>query len=137
MEKPQFIYNLRAGEKIDFQGEKVTFEGYDNIDSMYWDAVIAAEKLRDETMTKSPVNADMLKIARDKGANLLTNTQIRVYGGEFESSHHVYNIAGTLYIGMPAEGEGRYRKVFKNRPVMELKNNTTGKVNANVQRLNP
>jgi len=83
--------------------------------------------------TKSPINAEALEIAKKKGAGLQRDTQIRLYGGEYEISHTVYNIKGVLYIGMNLS-EGEYRKFYKHKPVFELAD-ANGKVVANVQKL--
>ncbi len=85
-------------------------------------------------MTKSPINQEALDIAKRKGKELGINQQVRLYGGDFESSHTVFNFRGVLYIGMVVEEGIPYRKFFKNKPVVEMKS-PDGKVIANMQKL--
>jgi hypothetical protein len=46
-----FKHNLVTGEKILFEGELITFEGYEEIDSIYIEAILEAELLKEKQTT--------------------------------------------------------------------------------------
>lgn len=63
---------------------------------------------------------ELLQIAKDKAANLLPNTQIRVVS-ESDTGYWVFNFGGRLYIGSLVDEP--MPNFFQNRPEYILESN--------------